>query len=677
MRMRGWLSFYRRYAVDDDDRDFVAYDDDDEIAIYVPMSPAYTENSSGQYFFDWINWDDKRGPFNDAVPEWHDPQYNRYHKSKYFCSTCHDVSNPVLANLSGDDDDDDDYDRDFAASDDDDDDVRLLTTEKYPAYSYYHVERTFSEFRLSDYGKEVGGAPGEGPFAPGNFKTSRPDNYIATCQDCHLRDIVGAAAEDEFAKIRPTDSAAHPQSGQPLHDMTGGGAWVSYILASAMAPPDSPDHDPDNARLLYDRADVLTMDLKTGTLESEEERARTSKALMAGTDRAKQELRKAAGIENLTVDAEEKRLSFEVRNYTGHKLISGYPEGRRMFLNIKVWDKDGNLYEVNPYDYAAGTLKGLNATYKDTDEDNKLPSPAQLADTEAHEEAYLDPLVYEAKTSSRLTGETTTFHFVLATNLYKDNRIPPKGFNIYKASARQSVPHYSGRAQKDWFTEDEYAQGMDRVTLEVPIIPHQVEVNLYYQTTSREYVEFLRDELRGEGTLPSKSKLNPAWYGYIVQQDEFFDGLRAWGDTIWDLWKHNMNVDGGRPFLMAQATTEAPATLSPPTGLAVGLKATEVEGTLSYVVTEIAQDNDQYFCYTVSAYQGLEDEEKVVSPPATSQDMCIRIAADPEAKVQVYVSWDKHAEADGYRVQYYQGFVAADEEPEYGDAKLQLIARVE
>ena len=30
-------------------------------------------------------------------------------------------------------------------------------------------------------------------------------------------------------------------------------------------------------------------------------------------------------------------------NLTGHKLITGYPEGRRMWLNIKWYDASGNL----------------------------------------------------------------------------------------------------------------------------------------------------------------------------------------------------------------------------------------------------------------------------------------------------------------------------------------------
>ena len=141
-----------------------------------------------------------------------------------------------------------------------------------------------------------------------------------------------------------------------------------------------------------------------------------------------------------------------------------------------------------------------------------------------------------------------------------------------------------------------------------------------------------------------------------------------------------MEVDGAKPFLMAKATwPEKPETLSPPTGLVVTLpedlavsmdEPSADADRITYVVTETAQDHPQYFCYTVSAYRG-----DLVSPPATSQDMCITIPANPDQTRTVYVSWvdpDDYT-VDGYRVQYYQGFVATGEYPEYGDAKLQLI----
>ena len=61
------------------------------------LPPAnYTENAGGQYFVS--TGSQKRASFADAAAR-HQMLYSRYHKSKYFCDTCHDVSNPVLAKL--------------------------------------------------------------------------------------------------------------------------------------------------------------------------------------------------------------------------------------------------------------------------------------------------------------------------------------------------------------------------------------------------------------------------------------------------------------------------------------------------------------------------------------------------------------------------------------------------
>ena len=60
--------------------------------------PNYMEATSGQYFME-PDPNLKRGNRHDAVPRSHSVLYSRYHKSAQQCGTCHDVSNPVLANV--------------------------------------------------------------------------------------------------------------------------------------------------------------------------------------------------------------------------------------------------------------------------------------------------------------------------------------------------------------------------------------------------------------------------------------------------------------------------------------------------------------------------------------------------------------------------------------------------
>ncbi len=483
-----------------------------------PASSGYTENTSGQFF---VAADSaKRASFADAAAR-HQMIYSRHHKSKYFCGTCHDVSNPVLGNLSFD-------------GTPPGDGTTILTTEQSAAHSYYHVERTFSEFMLSDYGRQ-GGAPGMGPFAPEVYDTSYANNNIAKCQDCHMRDVIGTGCDKQGVPIRPVDSIEHPESGLPLHDLTGGNAWVSYVLASAIQG--SVNFDQVNYDLLNQGPAVLTLDLTQGVgLDAD--------ALLAGVDRARQQLQLAASITNVDYNPSNGSLSFRIQNQTGHKLISGFPEGRRMFVNIKAYAGGNLIYEVNPYDESVGTLIGLPTTYS--------PSSPPLGANEKH----VDELVYETHPSSSLTGEAETFHFALATERYKDNRIPPKGFRVEEAAARISVPRWHGDPAPDYFTAEEYVGGYDEVHLTdygVSIVgADSVEINLYYQTTSREYIEFLRDEINGTGnlTLPAEA--------YVIQTDPFYTQLKAWGDTIWQLWQHNMNLAGAAPVLMTQATVGAP-----------------------------------------------------------------------------------------------------------------------
>jgi hypothetical protein len=523
---------------------------DNQPLTYDPLNvnePGYDINAGGQYFNSPNS--QKRSSFADPNAR-HQILYSRYHKSKYFCSTCHDISNPILHNLTN-------------INTQPGDGTTILPTESDPSYSYFHVERTFSEFMLSDYALQ-GGAPGKGPFAPGLFDTSLPGDNIGKCQDCHMRDVVGVGCNKNGAPIRPDESDEHPNSGLPLHDLTGGNAWVAGILASAI--PGSPNYDQVNYDLLH--APNLTVDLVSGSSNEPE-------AMIAGMERSKQQLELASSIDDLSYIKASGELSFKVQNNTGHKLISGFPEGRRMFVNVVATYSDRPTYEVNPYDEVAGTLKGLHdADYYDGSLDSTvppynrilplpdlpLPDPQPL---DTANEIYVDELVYEAHTSSSLTGEEHTFHFALATDRSKDNRIPPMGFRKDEAVSRISEPKWHGDSVPEYFTDAEYAGGYDEVNLNIPAGATNVEVNLYYQTTSREYIEFLRNEVNGTGNLTLTGTGAGGDPAYIIQTDtteNFFPGLKGWGNTIWGLWVHNMNEMGAAPFLMAQAVIGTPPT---------------------------------------------------------------------------------------------------------------------
>ena len=472
-------------------------------SFHLPAYSTYTEAGGGQYFVS--NDIAKRGGWSDADPVSHNDLYSRYHKSKYYCGTCHDVSNPALANLE------------LAGLPDQSGGDHLIS-EQYPANRYFHIERTFSEFMLSAYAQTPGAATN-----PEYEALSGGIDWAGKCQDCHMPEVAGYGSTFSNRFYRPDESTEHPNDGIAIHDFSGGNPWTLEILASLDSS--GPIYDPNNVAILDKGPAVLTMDLSQGLSPKN-----YGDAIKAGADRAKNTLRMAATLKDLAYGSYD-GLSFKVQNNTGHKLISGFPEGRRMFLNVKAYSDEGSLiHEVNPYDYTVGTLKGL---------EHSASSPALGPD-----ESYADELVYEIHFESALTEEEETFHAALATGRSKDNRIPPKGFDIANAAERLCEPAWHGHSEPNFFTPEEYAGGYDEVAVWLPPDANYVSIALCYQGTSREYIEFLRDEINGNAT----SLISPTPSGesnaYIIQTDPFFSQLKEWGNTIWDLWYHNHGLDG-------------------------------------------------------------------------------------------------------------------------------------
>ncbi|MEQ9096167.1 MAG: GC-type dockerin domain-anchored protein [Phycisphaerales bacterium] len=103
-----------------------------------------------------------------------------------------------------------------------------------------------------------------------------------------------------------------------------------------------------------------------------------------------------------------------------------------------------------------------------------------------------DTKVYEGKIGvdedvSAVTGIPTgpSFHFAVSNVWYKDNRIPPRGFTQAGFEAVQAQPvgyHYD---DGQYWDDTRYA---------IPPRAARAEVSVYYQTASRAYIEFLRDE---------------------------------------------------------------------------------------------------------------------------------------------------------------------------------------
>ncbi|MCU4162868.1 T9SS type A sorting domain-containing protein [Carboxylicivirga caseinilyticus] len=286
----------------------------------------------------------------------------------------------------------------------------------FSKYTMFPSERTYSEWLMSSFNSP------EGVYSEA-FGGNKAN--VSTCQDCHMQDVSGYGANKSGTPYR---------NNLPLHDFTGGNTVVSKMVA----------------QLYPDKIDPL--------------------ALTAGEIRTNYMLNNAALLQ-LELINEEDAIKAEVMviNQSGHKLPSGYPEGRRMWIQLQAFNALGALvYESGAYDNTTGVLTKENTKIYEI----KLGMSEDVA-TLASEDGIKE---YQA-------GES--FHFVLNDMVVKDNRMPPMGFTNANFEAIQ-IP----------VVDYEYDDGQfwDETEYILPLETDRVNVKLMYQTISKEYADFLRDE---------------------------------------------------------------------------------------------------------------------------------------------------------------------------------------
>ncbi|MHC4740630.1 MAG: multiheme c-type cytochrome [Planctomycetota bacterium] len=322
-----------------------------------------------------------RGPYGDgegAMP--HGTMKSEYHASSSLCATCHNISNPTLAK-----------------------DVRTQ-----PPHAFGHIERTYSEWVLSDFAKE---------------------GQKGTCQSCHYKTVEGGGQASKFGSLHRSHFVGHGP--------VGGSTWIQ-----------------DVTWLLWDGEDM------------------DKEALDAAKERARKLLKTAASLS--LKFPKPNRAVLRITNLTGHKLPSGYPEGRRMWVNVKFYNSSGKiLEEIGKYGPKKDSVLGRDVT---------VPTVLDPDKTRVYE-----ILMAMSETQAKAFGKKPgkSFFFVLNDIVAKDNRIPPRGFNNNAFAEHLSAP-----------VGAEYADGQhwDDLTLKIPTGCSRIEANLMYQSTSWEYIKFLTEE---------------------------------------------------------------------------------------------------------------------------------------------------------------------------------------
>jgi hypothetical protein len=281
---------------------------------------------------------DKLGPYNNAEAR-HQFMKSEYHRSVDFCGTCHDVSNPAVGNLAhnhGVPQGTVTADQSLGGP------VDGKAAFNNPPYKYGVVERTFSEYKsglisqtkVSAYPslpEDLQGGALEAIYnAATKNGTISPDyqNPDATryysCQSCHMRPVTGEGANKRGVPVR-TDL--------PLHDMTGGNYWMPAAIQYL-----------DGLGKLRLGGGVA---------------AAHGTALDDGALRAKEQLELAA-----TLSITNNGGSVKIVNHTGHKLISGYPEGRRACCSEKMVPTDRSACRCPTRREARMSRSNLSSTCK-------------------------------------------------------------------------------------------------------------------------------------------------------------------------------------------------------------------------------------------------------------------------------------------------------------------------
>ena len=365
------------------------------------------QGTNARYVIDPM--DSRRGPFDDIPGNPHNPVpmlVSPFHTQSELCWTCHDVSNMLFSRQP--------------------DDTYVMESLGTPHSTgsqedMFPLHRTYSEWKNSYY-FTLGGVQHNGRFG-GNH----PTGVMNTCQDCHMPDQFGKGCGLPAFDERPD---------VPQHSFAGSNTWGLLAVRAVDADGDGSPDFPDSETGLSDE----TVNAQI---------ARNIDMLEKATD--------------LTLVQIGGDLRVRVLNQTGHKVPTGFPDGRRIWINVKFMNRQGQIaLEHGEIDFATGSLV----------------SPG-------------DTKVYEIRLGidaahSLVSGlpEGETFHFVLANTIAKDNRIPPRGFSNTIAIANQTAP--VGATFID-------GQHWDDTVFAIPACATEAVVTLYYQLVSDEYITFLRD----------------------------------------------------------------------------------------------------------------------------------------------------------------------------------------
>ncbi len=409
-------------------------------------------------------YDYSSGPVSPPPHPW---AYSAYHVQSDICGVCHNVTTP---------------DTDAGPL------KTLIDASGANTGIPFPIERTFSEWQRSDFADVIFR---DDLGDPSSFNPALA--HSQQCQDCHMPN-----SADPTAAACYQDSAGARSGNLMTHVFAGGNSWVPSILRGQYG-------DALSRTTAYTQTIAAAQQMLQGAAQV---------AITTGTFSAPAS--STAGTLTLTA---------RVTNLSGHKLPTGYSEGRRMWLNLQIRDANNVLIaESGAYDAASGVL---------------------TEDPQARVYEILQGIWDGSDGICRTAdgGGNAQFHFVLNDCIAKDNRIPPLGFSggtdpEIRPMGIVYPPVGADGARLANYDDAAYTFSVPAATP----LPLSVSATLYYQTASKDYIEFLSNQAQvnafaGENTLCSGGPGRP----FIVGPQ-----ARSRGGYIYQLW-NNASDDPTQP----------------------------------------------------------------------------------------------------------------------------------
>ncbi len=412
-------------------------------------------------------------------------------------------------------------------------------------------QRTYSEWKYSEFGRD--------PLS---------DTY-RRCQDCHMPTMMHEYADNAAVSLNPDPTLA---------------GWFPYAKDRNLNDPpgtafhrfDGANRDlPDMMKVLYPQPDLEVMGTQTGNDTRVFPGMLSTRDPMYDRTRRNTEVRLSEGVEVHVLRGPERpdpvtnptvwEVDVQVINNAGHRIPSGYPDGRRFWVSLYVTDADSNtVYESGVYDPVEARL------YNDSS-----PSAAFTRAQTTTIDATIGQnavMVYEKLTgvcSGTPPSTCTQSPDIKNDVVLFDNRIPAAGFAYadYQAAGTKFYKY-----DANWVpTEDvtRYPEGAndDVITYRFDA-PSDATLNaraeVYLQTHSREFMDFVKNG--DTSTLRPEGPINTFMPGYPLSANYLFDSIPAtykvdldgsplsdnWGGVAYAAW---LMTGKGRPFRVSADDT--------------------------------------------------------------------------------------------------------------------------